>query len=194
MSNESLAARVARRGFAWPVNTFLVLPQHRLLYLPIAKNACSSLKKLVLSLSGRVDPAEMQDIGDVHKFITQSKLGLKLSDYPADTAAGMLADSSYSKFCVLRDPRRRQAYDERLESGEGVRIQIAEATAAAERKAIEDEGRTPQGRQFFKVALSDLQRKDWTAASRNLQTALTFEPENETFKERLALVREKLRS
>ena len=95
-------------------------------------------------------------------------------------------------YSVLRDPRRRQAYDRRLESGGDLRMQLAEAQAEAGRQASEARsGRTPQGRQFFKLAENDLQRGDLAAAARNLQTALTFEPENQGFKDLLAEVRRK---
>jgi len=95
-------------------------------------------------------------------------------------------------YSVLRDPRRRKAYDERLATGEGVRIRLAEAEAAAGRQAEEREGKTREGRQYHQLARRDQQREDWAAAARNLQTALTFEPDSELFKEELAAVRKKL--
>jgi len=90
-------------------------------------------------------------------------------------------------YCVLRDPRRRRAYDERLEAGEGVRIQLAEARAAhARSQSAATQGRTPQGRQFFQKAVQDLDAGRISSAVSNLQMALTFEPDNAAFKERLA--------
>ncbi|MDH3520827.1 MAG: J domain-containing protein, partial [Myxococcales bacterium] len=97
-------------------------------------------------------------------------------------------------YSVLRDPRRRQAYDRRLETNQGLRMQLAEAQAEAGRQASEERGgRTPQGRQFYRLAQSDLQRNDYGAAVRNLQTALTFEPGNTLFKEQLARAKQGLR-
>jgi curved DNA-binding protein CbpA len=95
-------------------------------------------------------------------------------------------------YAVLRDPRRRQAYDRLLDEGSGVRMQLAEAEAAAERQALENEGRTPQGRQYYNLAKASIERRDWEAAARDLRTALTFEPDNALLKERLAEVRKKL--
>jgi DnaJ-class molecular chaperone len=95
-------------------------------------------------------------------------------------------------YAVLRDPRRRQAYDRLLDEGDGVRMQLAEAEAAAERQAQENEGRTPQGRQYYKLAKASMDRQDWEAAARDLKTALTFEPDNTMLQERYSEVRRKL--
>ena len=88
-------------------------------------------------------------------------------------------------YSVLRDPRRRQAYDRMLDETSGKRMQLAEAKAEARRQAQENEGRTPQGRQYYALARAAMEREDWGGAARNLQTALTFEPDNAFFKERL---------
>jgi DnaJ-class molecular chaperone len=98
-------------------------------------------------------------------------------------------------YSVLRSPRRREAYNRHLSSKAGVRMQLAEAEAASNRQQAEErQGRTPQGRQYFNLAVADLRRGDFAAGVRNLQTALTFEPDNAAFKERLAGARKKLDS
>jgi DnaJ-class molecular chaperone len=94
-------------------------------------------------------------------------------------------------YAVLRDPRRRQAYDRRLDAGSDVRLQLADAEAEAGRHATQERaGRTPQGRQFFRLAEKDLARRDHASAARNLQTALTFEPDNALFKAMLEKVKQ----
>jgi DnaJ-class molecular chaperone len=109
-------------------------------------------------------------------------------------AVAMISKRVSEAYSVLRDPRRRQAYDRHLELDAGVRMQLAEAQAAAGRQASEERGgRTPQGRQFFRLAQSDLQRGDFGAALRNLQTALTFEPANTVFKEQLSKAKQGIR-
>jgi curved DNA-binding protein CbpA len=95
-------------------------------------------------------------------------------------------------YAVLRNPRRRQAYDQLLEQGKSVRMQLAEAEAAADRQALENEGRTPQGRQYYNLAKANIEQQNWEAAARDLQTALTFEPDNAMLRERFAEVRKKL--
>jgi DnaJ-class molecular chaperone len=88
---------------------------------------------------------------------------------------------------VLRDGRRRKAYDAQLAAGAGGRIQLAEAEAQAEREALEHHtGRTPNGRRFFNLARSDIDRGELAGAQRNLRTALTFEPDNAYFRKKLA--------
>ena len=87
---------------------------------------------------------------------------------------------------VLRDGRRRRAYDAQLDSGAGPRMQLAEAEAQADKEALEHHmGHTPNGRRFFNLARGDIDRGDLAAAARNLRTALTFEPSNAYFKRKL---------
>jgi len=94
-------------------------------------------------------------------------------------------------YSILRNPRRRQAYDQQIEAGSGVRMQLADAEAVGSRKQSEAQGRTPQGRQYFNMASANLRQGDLAGAIRNLQTALTFEPDNAHFKEQLAAARKK---
>jgi DnaJ-class molecular chaperone len=108
-------------------------------------------------------------------------------------AVNVIAKRLSEAYSVLRDPRRRQAYDRHLEEGEGVRMQLAAArNAAGKHDQAKREGNTPQGRQFYKAAEGDIAQENWSAAARNLQTALTFEPGSDPFKEKLAEVRAKL--
>ena len=95
---------------------------------------------------------------------------------------------------VLRDPRRRRSYDQKLAAGEGVRIQLAEAEAVADKKSVEERlGTTPNGRRYFTLAHTDIDRGDLKAAARNLQMALTFEPQNTYYKEKLEEIKKQLR-
>ena len=96
-------------------------------------------------------------------------------------------------YCVLRDPRKRRAYDDKLADNIGFRIQLAEARAAE--KSGHDEarmGKTDQGRRFHQKATAAIVRSDWATARNNLQMALTFEPKNESFKKSLEEVQAKL--
>jgi len=92
-------------------------------------------------------------------------------------------------YSVLRHPERRRAYDRQLAAGSGVRIQLAAAEATARTARSEQSGRTAQGRQYWSRVRADLERKDVASALRNLQTALSFEPDNAAFRELLAELR-----
>lgn len=108
-------------------------------------------------------------------------------------AVGRIAKRITEAYSVLRDPRRRAAYDRLLAEGRGRRMQLAEAEAQAERSEAQQRGRTPQGRQYFARAEADLARGDRASAARNLQMALTFEPDQPLFRQKLAELRAKPR-
>ena len=115
-------------------------------------------------------------------------------DVNLQVAIARIAKGITEAYQVLREARRRHAYDELLSTGGGVRIRLAEASSRGGRRDTETrQGLTPQGRQYFNLAVKDIERQDWPAAARNLQTALTFEPDSEFFKSELATIREKLR-
>lgn len=91
-------------------------------------------------------------------------------------------------YSTLQDPLKRSAYDEELASGN--RRMGAEASARAEqqRAAADDpsEAATDErAEKFWKMALKDLAEKNYKGAVMNIQFALTYEPDNETFKEYL---------
>ncbi len=88
--------------------------------------------------------------------------------------------------CILRDARKRSAYDAKLSAGAGVRIQLTEAkNAHAKQAEAKRVGRTPQGKQFLLKAEEDMRRQNYTSAIQNLQMAMTFESDNAHFKELL---------
>ena len=104
-------------------------------------------------------------------------------------AVGNIAKRVTEAYSILRDPRRRKAYDRQLDGNEGMRMQLAQAEAG--RRAEENKGQTPQGRQYYNLAQADIKRRDFASAERNLQTALTFEPGNEAFKQELLEAKDK---
>lgn len=95
-------------------------------------------------------------------------------------------------YCVLRDTRRRRAYDAQRSGGDSLRIQLAEAkNAHVEQRKAERCGATAQGRQFHGKAEVDIKKGDLASAIRNIQMALTFEAGNEGFKSMLEELRER---
>jgi curved DNA-binding protein CbpA len=107
-------------------------------------------------------------------------------------AIGQISKRVTEAYTVLRDAKRRRAYDESLREGQR-RMQIAEAEAKAEQQATAElEGTTPNGRRYWTLARTDLARGDLAAALRNLRTALTFEPGNPQFKAKMAELKKQL--
>ncbi len=95
-------------------------------------------------------------------------------------------------YCVLRDARRRQAYDARVAEGDVLRIQLAEAKSAhTEQVKAERRGRTAQGRQFHAKAEAEIKKGNLVAAIQHVQMALTFEADNSGFKSLLEELRER---
>jgi len=115
---------------------------------------------------------------------------------PADVRASVeqVAKRLTEAWSVLRDSRRRRAYDQKLTDGAGNRIQLADADAAAGKQSIEVRlGTTPNGRRYCTMALADIDRGDLKAAARDFQMALTFEPANGFFKQKLDELKKQLR-
>ena len=113
---------------------------------------------------------------------------------PPDTrdAVDRIARRIAEAYSVLRDPRRRRLYDERLSSGDAtaMRMPLVEANAEVGRRAADERGaRTPNGRRYWALASADLAKGEIAAAVRNLQTAVTFEPDNVFLRERLVEAR-----
>jgi DnaJ-class molecular chaperone len=98
-------------------------------------------------------------------------------------------------YCVLRDNRRRKAYDARIGDGKTLRIQLAEARSAhTEQIKAERRGRTAQGRQFHGKAEAELKRGNLAGAIQHIQMALTFESDNAGFKSLLEELRARQKS
>jgi DnaJ-class molecular chaperone len=111
---------------------------------------------------------------------------------------GRISKRITEAYCVLRDSRRRKAYDTKRGENDDVstlRIQIAEArNAHVEARKSECRGATAQGRQFHAKAEADMKSGNFAGAIQNLQMALTFEPANAGFKALVAELKEKQKS
>ena len=99
----------------WPYSTMMVSESHKLLYVPIAKCGCTSLKSMMVKLAGveRGDVAE--DLG-IHFITDRFNTGVQLKDKPMELARQILASDQYFKFSVIRDPFERlvSAYMEKF--------------------------------------------------------------------------------
>jgi DnaJ-class molecular chaperone len=101
-------------------------------------------------------------------------------------------------YYVLRDDLKRKGYLADISGPEREKkLRFTEAseveTKAAVRKEQEEQiGTHPKGRQLFQSGLADLEAQRWAAAERNFKMALTFEPGNSRYKEKLTEAQQKL--
>jgi hypothetical protein len=90
----------------WPLNSLLVSHKYRVIYTPIGKNANTTLKRMFVRLSGYPRSNEILK-GNVHTYLTSNRTGLSLCDYTPEEATAILADDSYFRYVVLREPLAR---------------------------------------------------------------------------------------
>jgi curved DNA-binding protein CbpA len=88
---------------------------------------------------------------------------------------------------TLKDPEQRARYDELLAGGSIRFTDEARQGAQADKRAADPEhaATNKSAEKYWKMALRDFRDKSWKAAVINIRFALTFEPDNDTFKEYL---------
>jgi curved DNA-binding protein CbpA len=94
---------------------------------------------------------------------------------------------------VLRDPDARARYDAERRGGQTRMDDASRRAAEAEAAAKNDPtkaARTPKGEKHWKMALQCLQDEDFNGAVMQINFALQFEPENDTFRDWLARARQ----
>lgn len=100
-------------------------------------------------------------------------------------------------YYFLRDDTKRKKYVADIRGPERAKkLRFTEATEAevkAEKKKEQEEqfGNTPKGREFYKLALAEIEKSNWSGAERNLKSALMYESGNPKFKEKLEEVKQK---
>jgi curved DNA-binding protein CbpA len=101
-------------------------------------------------------------------------------------------------YYVLRDDVRRPKYLADISGPDRARkLRFDEASeqetkAAVKQQAVEQIGLNPKARQLYQTALGDLEKGNLASAERGLKMALTYEPQNALYKEKLTLVQERL--
>lgn len=98
-------------------------------------------------------------------------------------AVDRIAKRLNESYAVLRDARRRQAYDVGL--GDNRLRYTPETEEAVKEETQAASGTTPNGRKFFALAREEELRGDFEKAHANVKMALTFEPSNPHFKAKL---------
>ena len=119
------------------------------------------------------DPAFKEMVANVHRRVTEA-------------------------YYVLRDDKKRRQYaadisgPERAQKLRFTEASEVETKAAAKKEQEEQIGSHPKGRQFYQTGVQDLAAERWSAAERNFKMALTFEPSNARYKEKLGEAQKKL--
>ena len=114
--------------------------------------------------------------------------------------AGRIYKRVTEAYVTLRDDRKRQRYLADLSGPDRERklrfTEESEQQAKAEKKKQLEEqiGTTLKGRQLYQQAERDLAAERPDAAVRNLKLALSFEPQNERFKEQLRAAEKLIKS
>jgi hypothetical protein len=93
-------------GLRWPSSAMMVAERHKLLYIPVAKCACTSLKAAMLELAGIEHHEKAIDLG-VHLVTDRFNTGVQLKDKSMKQAWEILASPDYFKFMVVREPFER---------------------------------------------------------------------------------------
>lgn len=103
-------------------------------------------------------------------------------------------------YFVLRDDAKRRKYvadingPERAKKLRFSELSEVETKAATRKEQEEQIGTTPKGRQFYQAGLADLEAGRAAAAERNLKMAVTYEPGNARYKEKLTEAQQLLKS
>lgn len=98
-----------------PVKSFFVCEREQILYAPIAKVACSSLKTLMLELC-QIEHDHLIVQHGVHRVTDAFNTGAQLKDHKLEKVRQILASPDYYKFAVIREPLARvvSAYTEKF--------------------------------------------------------------------------------
>ena len=98
-----------------PVGSFFVSLDKKVVYSPIAKCACTSLKHLMVSLAG-LPHADLIAKHGVHRVTDAFITGAQLKDHELAVVEQALGDDSFYRFAVIREPVRRviSAYTEKF--------------------------------------------------------------------------------
>ena len=100
-------------------------------------------------------------------------------------------------YFVLRDDARRKKYLADVSGPDRARklrfdeLAEAETKAAVKKEVAEQIGTHPKGRQFFQVGVADLEAGRFSSAERNIKLALTYEPTNPLYLQKLEEARAK---
>jgi len=122
----------------------------------------------------------------------------QLQDKPFKDKVSAVYKRLTEAYYVLRDDTKRKRYAQDIASPErNAKLRFTEAAETETKQQVKKEqeeqiGVHPKGRQFYATAMKDLDGGNFASAERNLKMALTFEPSNARYKEKLLEIQQKL--
>lgn len=90
----------------WPFSQIMRVERERIAYQPIAKNACTSLKAMMIRLAEHPEADEIL-AGDIHRRLDTTDTGLLIKDLGTGVLHQVLGQDDWFRFAVLREPRDR---------------------------------------------------------------------------------------
>jgi len=102
-------------GLVWPDAKIFVAESNQLLFCPIAKCACSSLKRMMVELSDVPHKTEILS-HDIHRATQKFRTGVLLRDRDIEDARRLMQAPEFFRFAVVRNPfdRLLSAYREKF--------------------------------------------------------------------------------
>ncbi|HYV44063.1 MAG TPA: J domain-containing protein [Myxococcaceae bacterium] len=122
----------------------------------------------------------------------------QMQDKPFKEKVGAVYKRLTEAYYVLRDDNKRKRYAQDIASPErNAKLRFTEAAETETKQQVKKEqeeqiGVHPKGRQFYATAIKDLDGGNFASAERNFKMALTFEPSNARYKEKLVEAQQKL--
>ncbi len=122
----------------------------------------------------------------------------QLDDPPLKAQVNEVYKRIIEAYAVLRHDQKRKKYAADIAGPERAqKLRFTEASEAETKQQVKKEheeqiGTHPKGRQFFQTGMQDLEASRWSAAERNFKMALTYEPSNARYKEKLTQAQNKI--
>ena len=86
--------------YMWLAYSSFVIPKYKVVYFSVPKNACTTLKRLVYRINGKIPPS---NLGDIHFH----SLHLHLAQLKPGEIYNAIASSQWFRFGVVRNPYDR---------------------------------------------------------------------------------------